>query len=280
MKQVQQAAEAVLGQLETVVFGKRPILVGEKGSFWCTLRVHGTPGHASQPFRTDNALVTAAEVVRRLARRQRQVQRVAMPEPVQSLGCRLPGAPSPAPDIGLNTASAFLRMMTATQEKAMPKFVIERELKGAGKLPKAEPVKAGMIHPKAPPMAPRVDTGAKLGAQVGTTSLAFINEVIDPATEAKVYDTTNDVKSALEAGQILVPAREKGRARLTQSQPGVAARHGHDPVDAATLRRAALFGGGEPEGDADDAAPTGHHDRDDGNEHGKPFRQDHATSLH
>ena len=27
----------------------------------------GTPGHASQPFRTDNALVTAAEVVRRLA---------------------------------------------------------------------------------------------------------------------------------------------------------------------------------------------------------------------
>jgi acetylornithine deacetylase/succinyl-diaminopimelate desuccinylase-like protein len=29
--------------------------------------VKGTPGHASQPFRTDNALVTAAEVVRRLA---------------------------------------------------------------------------------------------------------------------------------------------------------------------------------------------------------------------
>jgi acetylornithine deacetylase/succinyl-diaminopimelate desuccinylase-like protein len=29
--------------------------------------VRGTPGHASQPFRTDNALVTAAEVVRRLA---------------------------------------------------------------------------------------------------------------------------------------------------------------------------------------------------------------------
>jgi polar amino acid transport system substrate-binding protein len=43
---------------------------------------------------------------------------------------------------------------------------------------------------------------SKLGAQVGTTSLAFINEVIDPSTEPKVYDTTNDVKSALEAGQI------------------------------------------------------------------------------
>jgi acetylornithine deacetylase/succinyl-diaminopimelate desuccinylase-like protein len=43
-----------------------PVLVGEKGSCWCTLRVRGTPGHASQPWGTDNALVTAAEVVRRL----------------------------------------------------------------------------------------------------------------------------------------------------------------------------------------------------------------------
>jgi acetylornithine deacetylase/succinyl-diaminopimelate desuccinylase-like protein len=44
-----------------------PVLVAEKGSCWCTLRVHGTPGHASQPYATDNALVTAAEVVRRIA---------------------------------------------------------------------------------------------------------------------------------------------------------------------------------------------------------------------
>ena len=44
-----------------------PVVVGEKGSYWCTLRVKGTPGHASQPFRTDNALVKAAEVVRRVA---------------------------------------------------------------------------------------------------------------------------------------------------------------------------------------------------------------------
>ena len=44
-----------------------PVLVGEKGTCWCTLRVSGTPGHASQPYRTDNALVTAARVVQRLA---------------------------------------------------------------------------------------------------------------------------------------------------------------------------------------------------------------------
>jgi acetylornithine deacetylase/succinyl-diaminopimelate desuccinylase-like protein len=44
-----------------------PVIVGEKGSYWCTLRISGTPGHASQPWRTDNAVVTAAEVVRRLS---------------------------------------------------------------------------------------------------------------------------------------------------------------------------------------------------------------------
>jgi acetylornithine deacetylase/succinyl-diaminopimelate desuccinylase-like protein len=46
---------------------KLPVLVGEKGSHWCTLRVRGAQGHASQPYRTDNALVKAAEVVRRIA---------------------------------------------------------------------------------------------------------------------------------------------------------------------------------------------------------------------
>ena len=44
-----------------------PVMVGEKGTYWCSIKVRGTPGHASMPFKTDNALVKAAEVVRRLA---------------------------------------------------------------------------------------------------------------------------------------------------------------------------------------------------------------------
>jgi len=44
-----------------------PVMVAEKGSCWCTIRVSGTPGHASLPYATDNALVTAARVVERLA---------------------------------------------------------------------------------------------------------------------------------------------------------------------------------------------------------------------
>ena len=46
---------------------KLPVTVGEKGCFWAVVTVHGTPGHGSQPYETDNALVKAAEVVRRLA---------------------------------------------------------------------------------------------------------------------------------------------------------------------------------------------------------------------
>jgi acetylornithine deacetylase/succinyl-diaminopimelate desuccinylase-like protein len=47
-----------------------PVITGEKGVFWCTLRVRGTPGHGSQPLRTDNAVVKAAAVVQRLAEHQ------------------------------------------------------------------------------------------------------------------------------------------------------------------------------------------------------------------
>ncbi len=49
-----------------------PVIVGEKGVHWCRLIVRGTPGHGSQPLRTDNALVKAAEVIRRIDRYQPQ----------------------------------------------------------------------------------------------------------------------------------------------------------------------------------------------------------------
>lgn len=52
------------GSPETPYIG---INVGEKGVAWRRLRVRGTPGHGSMPFRSDNALVKAAAVVQRLA---------------------------------------------------------------------------------------------------------------------------------------------------------------------------------------------------------------------
>ena len=41
--------------------------VGERGVAWRRLTVRGTPGHGSMPFRKDNALVAASQVVARLA---------------------------------------------------------------------------------------------------------------------------------------------------------------------------------------------------------------------
>lgn len=41
--------------------------VGEKGVAWQRIKVSGTPSHGSMPYGSDNALVKAAEVVRRLA---------------------------------------------------------------------------------------------------------------------------------------------------------------------------------------------------------------------
>ena len=51
-----------------------PVIVGEKGVYWCRLVVTGTPGHGSQPLRTDNALVKAAQVVRRIDEYRPQAQ--------------------------------------------------------------------------------------------------------------------------------------------------------------------------------------------------------------
>jgi acetylornithine deacetylase/succinyl-diaminopimelate desuccinylase-like protein len=76
--------------IETPAGTRLPVMVAEKGCHWCKLTVHGTAGHASAPLRTDNALVTAAEVVRRLAAFQppvvisdawrRLVEGLALPE--------------------------------------------------------------------------------------------------------------------------------------------------------------------------------------------------------
>jgi acetylornithine deacetylase/succinyl-diaminopimelate desuccinylase-like protein len=51
-----------------------PLTVAEKGAFWGRMTVRGTAGHGSMPFRRDNALVTAAEVVRRIAEHRPRAQ--------------------------------------------------------------------------------------------------------------------------------------------------------------------------------------------------------------
>jgi len=42
----------------------------------------------------------------------------------------------------------------------------------------------------------------QIGVQIGTTSLDAVRQVIDPATEPKVFDSSNDVVTALKQGQV------------------------------------------------------------------------------
>jgi acetylornithine deacetylase/succinyl-diaminopimelate desuccinylase-like protein len=69
-----------------------PVLIAERGLVWPTITVRGKPGHGSLPYGTDNALVKAAEIVRRLAEFRTPVRvtkvwqdfiaGLGMPEPV------------------------------------------------------------------------------------------------------------------------------------------------------------------------------------------------------
>jgi len=43
---------------------------------------------------------------------------------------------------------------------------------------------------------------ARLGVQIGTTSLDYIDDIIQPSTESSVYNSTADAKAAFDAGQI------------------------------------------------------------------------------
>ena len=52
--------------LQTADGVRLPYLREEKGPLWATLRVTGAPGHGSMPYGTDNALLKAAEVIRRI----------------------------------------------------------------------------------------------------------------------------------------------------------------------------------------------------------------------
>ena len=100
---------------------KLPIMVGEKGSYWCAIRVRGTPGHGSMPYRTDNALIKAAEVVRRIAAYQGEttiidawkgfVEKADLPPELASLlldPARIQEFYETNPDVGLARISTSL----------------------------------------------------------------------------------------------------------------------------------------------------------------------------
>ena len=59
--------------------------------------------------------------------------------------------------------------------------------------------------------------GYVYGDQVGTTSLAFINTMIGPKKQPKVYNTLNDVKQALQTHQIAALVTDTPTAQFISS---------------------------------------------------------------
>jgi polar amino acid transport system substrate-binding protein len=61
------------------------------------------------------------------------------------------------------------------------------------------------------------------GDQIGTTSLAYINQYIQPTTQPKVYSTLNDVKEALTTNQIQAFVTDTPTAQYIASSEGTVA---------------------------------------------------------
>jgi len=84
----------------------------------------------------------------------------------------------------------------------------------------------------------------KFGAQVGTTSLTFITQVIGSDQQPGVYDTTNEAKSALENGQIDGMVLDLPTASYTQYSIDNATLVGRFPPNGEEF--GALFEKGNP----------------------------------
>ncbi|MDR9449764.1 MAG: ABC transporter substrate-binding protein, partial [Acidimicrobiia bacterium] len=90
---------------------------------------------------------------------------------------------------------------------------------------------------------------AKLGAAIGTTSVEFIESVIQPSTPPNVYDENFDVVSAMNAGQIEGLVVDLGAAfYITGSEqvPGSVVAASFDAEAAAPDEYGLLFAEGNP----------------------------------
>jgi polar amino acid transport system substrate-binding protein len=91
--------------------------------------------------------------------------------------------------------------------------------------------------------------GAKLGAAIGTTSVEFIETVIQPDTAPNVYDENFDVVSAMNAGQIEGLVVDLGAAfYITGSEqvPGSVVAASFEAAAAAPDEYGLLFADGNP----------------------------------
>jgi acetylornithine deacetylase/succinyl-diaminopimelate desuccinylase-like protein len=195
-----------------------PVLVGEKGSCWCTLRITGTPGHASQPYATDNALVTAARVVQRLsdfrpttrihASWRRFVAGLGLPEELSG--------PLLDPDTFLDTLATLPTGMARQFHACTHTTIAPTVVHGGTKtnvIPDAVDVQLDI---RTLPGETLPDVQAMLDEALGDLAdrVTMVEVHDDPATESPVdtplWDTLSRASQAFYAGSHIVPMLSVG----------------------------------------------------------------------
>lgn len=200
--------------LDTPAGTRLPVMVGEKGSYWCVLRVRGTPGHASQPLRTDNALVKAAEVVRRVADYRPQAQ-------INDIWRNLVESLALPPDLSANLVDPE-RIMDVVE--SFPDIGLARQAHACTHTTFAPTVmKAGTKTNVIPDMVELELDIRTLPGQTGESVRGMLDEILgdlasdvevvthsdDPSSmsplETPLWATLQRVSSALRPGTTLVP---------------------------------------------------------------------------
>jgi acetylornithine deacetylase/succinyl-diaminopimelate desuccinylase-like protein len=200
-------------QIPTPGGTRLPVVVGEKGTFWSKLTVRGTPGHGSQPFRTDNALVTAAEVVRRIAQYEPDTQIHASwrrfvegmhLEPELAAGLLDPDA--------FNDALAELPLGIARHWHACTHTTFAPTVAHGGTKTNVIPDRVALeVDIRTLPGQTGVDAIEMLRDALGDlTDMVEVEANDDPATESPIdtplWDTLTRVTSRLCEGSALVPS--------------------------------------------------------------------------
>lgn len=187
-----------------------PVMVSEKGLAWCTLSVPGTPGHGSRPYRTDNAVVKAAEVVRRLTSYDAAVKVV----PAWAQYVELSGLPPALADPdSLRAALPDLDERTARLAHASTHTTISPNVVRGGQKANVIPDLVEIeVDMRTLPGQGRDEVLAllhdALGPLADEVQVSFLqqHDATESSTDTPLWRSMQEVVSALRPGGLLVPS--------------------------------------------------------------------------
>ncbi|HEV8054822.1 MAG TPA: M20/M25/M40 family metallo-hydrolase [Candidatus Limnocylindrales bacterium] len=192
---------------------KLPLMAAEKGSNWVQLRVKGTPSHGSMPLRTDNAVVKAAEIIRRIAAYrpayrlgdhwQRFVSGMEFPDELRAKLSRSEGMFETLQALPTGVAREFDAVLHTTFAPTI--------VKGGTKINIIPDMAEVQVDIRTLPGDERAEVRAMLREAIGDLweHVEIINEGDNPATssplDTPLWDVLTNVSARLVPGSTTVP---------------------------------------------------------------------------